>query len=202
VAYVSLWGRREEIVNSAALELPQLAAFVVQIIYWTSLKIAIALLVLAIADYGYHRWKLERDLQMTPEELREETRNQQGDPQLLSRRRTLQRQQGIDRNVAAVSQSRIVVTAGSQLAVAIDYDPTSMPAPIVVAKGVGEVAGSICRTAAKHGVPTLERRSLAELLYRKTGFHQPISEDLFDLVAQILAETHDYNGQTLQRRAA
>ncbi len=202
VAYISLWQRRAEIVNAAALEVPQLAMFIVEIIYWTSLKIAIALLVLAIADYGYQRWKLERDLSMTPEEMREEMRNQQGDPQLLSRRRAMQREQGIDRLIAAVPQANLIVTSGNQLAVAIQYDPATMPAPVIVAKGAGDVAQRIRRTAEKRTVPVIERGPLAESLYRQTGFQQPISDDFFDPIAKILAETYRLNGQSLERRAA
>jgi flagellar biosynthetic protein FlhB len=202
VAYISLWQRREEIVNSAAFEPSQLAVFIVETVYSTCLKIAIALLVLAIGDYAYQRWKLERDLQMTPEELREEQRNQQGDPQILSRRRAAQREQGLDRLVAAVPRANLIVNAGKQLAVAISYDPASMLAPVVVAKGAGEVAERIRRAADKHGVPSFERRSLAESLYRQIGFNQPISDDLFDPVAKILAESYRLNGESLERRAA
>jgi flagellar biosynthetic protein FlhB len=202
VAYVSLWQQREEIVNSAALEPAQLAAFIIETVYWTSLKIAIGLLVLAVGDYAYQRWKLERDLRMTPEELREEQRNQQGDPQILSRRRAMQREQGIDRLVAAVPRANLIVTAGKQLAVAIAYDPTRMPAPVVVAKGAGDVAERIRRAADKHGVPSVERRPLSESLYRQIGFNQPITDDLFDAVAKILAESYRLNGESLERRAA
>jgi flagellar biosynthesis protein FlhB len=202
VGYISLWQRREEILNIAALELPRLAAVVVEIAYWTSLKIAVSLLVLAIGDYGYQRWKLERDLQMTPEELREEMRNQQGDPSVLSRRRAMQKQQGIDRVTAATRQANIVVTAGKQLAVAIAYDPAKMPVPIVVAKGTADVAESIRRTAMKYDVPTVERHALTESLYRKSGINLPISDELFDAVAEVVAKTYRYNGQSLERRAA
>jgi flagellar biosynthetic protein FlhB len=201
VAYFSLWHRRDEIVNIAALDVPQLAMLMLEITYSTCLKIAIALVVLAVADYGYQRWKLERDLQMSPEELREELRNQQGDPNVRSRRRTMQRQQAVDRVVAAVPRASIIVVAGNRLAVAIRYDP-AMPAPVVVAKGAGDVAEQIRRTADKHGVPSVERHALAESLYRHTGFNQPISSELFDGVAEILAQSYRLEGDLLLRRAA
>ena len=97
VAFWSLYHRREEIVNVAALDPLQIAAFVVDITVWTSLKIALALLVLAILDYGYQRWKYEQDLRMTPQEVREEMKNLQGDPQVTARRRQVQRQLALDR---------------------------------------------------------------------------------------------------------
>ncbi len=92
VAFWSVYHRRDEILRLTALEPQQIAAAVVDITLWTGLKIAIALGVLAVLDYGYQRWKFEQDLRMTPQELREELKNLQGDPQMLARRRGLQRQ--------------------------------------------------------------------------------------------------------------
>src|SRR5690606_9115173 len=112
---------------------------------------------------------------MTPEEMREEARNQQGDPAVLARRKSLRRQQGVDRLVATVPQAKVILTAGQQLAVAIDYDPATMPAPIVLIKGAGDAAAEIRRAAAKHGIPTVDLPSVVEHLYRQTGFQQPIS---------------------------
>ena len=92
VAFWSLYSQRDEILRLPALEPQQIAAAVAEITLWTSLKIALALGVLAVLDYGYQRWKFEQDLRMTPQELREELRNLQGDPQMLARRRNLQRE--------------------------------------------------------------------------------------------------------------
>jgi flagellar biosynthesis protein FlhB len=90
VAFWSLYHRRDEILGLAALEPQQIAAAISEITIWTSLKIALALGALAVLDYGYQRWKLEQDLRMTPQELREELKNLQGDPQMLAKRRDLQ----------------------------------------------------------------------------------------------------------------
>src|SRR5690606_28695019 len=109
VGLASLWAQREAIVNAAALEPAQLAALIASMVYWTGLKLSLARLALAVADYGYQRWKLERDLQMTPEQLREELRNQQGDPQVLSRRQTLRRDLGVERLLAAVPTATLVL---------------------------------------------------------------------------------------------
>jgi flagellar biosynthetic protein FlhB len=101
VAFWSLYHRRDEILGIAALDLPQIAAFVVDIVLWTVLKISLALVVLGILDYGYQRWKHESSLRMTRQEIREEMKMLQGDPQLTGRRRQMQRQLTTRRGSAA-----------------------------------------------------------------------------------------------------
>jgi len=97
VAGWTFYERRDEILNVAGLELPQLASFIVDVLIWTTVKIALALLVLAVADYLYQRFRHERDLAMTPQEVREETKGLQGDPQLAARRRQAHRQTALAR---------------------------------------------------------------------------------------------------------
>ncbi len=92
VAFWSLYARRDEVLGLAGYEPQQIAAELIDITLWTSLKIATVLGVLAILDYAYQRWKFERDLRMTPQELREELESFQTDRQLLARRRSMQRQ--------------------------------------------------------------------------------------------------------------
>ena len=97
VAGWTLYERRNEILGVAELDLPQLASFIVDILIWTTVKIALALLALAAADYLYQRFRHERDLAMTPQEVREEAKGLQGDPQLASRRRQTHRQMAVSR---------------------------------------------------------------------------------------------------------
>jgi len=101
----TLYERRDEILNAAGLDLAQLASFVVDILIWTTVKIALALLALAAADYIYQRFRHERDLAMTPQEVREETKSLQGDPQLATRRRQAHRQAALAR-ISKVTQPR------------------------------------------------------------------------------------------------
>jgi flagellar biosynthetic protein FlhB len=97
VAGWTLYERRGEILNAAGFDLAQLASFVVDVLIWTTVKIGLALLALAAADYLYQRFRHERDLAMTPQEVREETKSLQGDPQLATRRRQAHRQMAVGR---------------------------------------------------------------------------------------------------------
>ena len=97
VAGVVLYNQREALLGLIALAPPALAAEMAQILLWTALKVGVALLVLAVLDYGYQRWRHEQDLKMTPQELREELKNLEGDPQLKSRRKQRQRDLAVER---------------------------------------------------------------------------------------------------------
>jgi flagellar biosynthesis protein FlhB len=111
------------------------------------LKIGGALLVAAVADYGFQRWRHERSLQMTPDEMREEMRNQNGDPAVQQRRRRLQRELGLSQLESAVIRAHLVLVEGASSAVAIQYDAATQSAPIVAAKGRGDAAAKIRQTA-------------------------------------------------------
>jgi flagellar biosynthesis protein FlhB len=202
VAFWSLYHRRDEILSVSALDLPQIARFIVDIILWTSLKIAIALLILAILDYMYQRWKHEQDLRMTPQEVREEMKNLQGDPAVIARRRQVQRQLALHRISSAVPKADVVVTNPTELAVAIQYDATTMNAPIVVAKGAGVIAARIRRIALENGVPVLERKPLAQALYRDVDLNRPIPDKMYAAVAELLAYVYQLKGKPLPGRAA
>jgi flagellar biosynthetic protein FlhB len=110
VAGVVLYNQRESLLGLVALAPPELAAQMTQIVLWTALKIGAALLVLATLDYAYQRWRHEQDLKMTPQELREELKNLEGDPQLIARRKQAQRNLAVGR-VSAVSETTVETQA-------------------------------------------------------------------------------------------
>ena len=121
----------------SALDIPQITWFTWDLCYWTCAKIGLALFILAILDYAFQWWQHEHDLKMTPQEVREEMRNLQGDPATMASRRGVQRQLVLNRIPKAVPKADVVVTNPTELAVALQYDPATMAAPIVVAKGAG-----------------------------------------------------------------
>src|SRR5262249_28433299 len=155
----------ERLMNLSGESAPEIAAYLFQVLLWTSLKIGGALGALALCDYGYQYWKHEQDLRMTTQELKEEMKNQQGDPQVAARRRQVQRQMALHRLSTAVPKADVVVTNPTHFAVALQYDPEKMAAPIVVAKGVDLLAKRIRQLALENDVPVLERKELARTLY-------------------------------------
>jgi flagellar biosynthetic protein FlhB len=197
VAYASVRGERDRILGLTALSVPQIAAYLAQILLWTGIKIAFALLTLAVLDYGFQRWKHERDLRMTPQEVREEMKNLEGNPQMAARRKQVQRQLAMNRLSGAVPKADVVITNPTELAIAVQYDPETMAAPIVVAKGAGLVAQRIRKLALEHGIPILERKPLAQALYREVEVDHPVPRDKYAAVAEILAYVYQLKGKKI-----
>lgn len=199
VAYWVLYGRQNEILMAAELELPVMAAFMVGLILWTSIKVAFALVILAVLDYGFQRWKYEQDLKMTNQEMREEMRNMTGDPHVIARRRQVQRQLVMNRLSAAVPKADVVVTNPTELAVALQYDANKMAAPIVVAKGAGAIAQRIRRLALENNIPIVERKPLAQLLFKDVKVNHPVPDKQYAAVAEVLAYVYQLKGKPVKR---
>ncbi|OUM97977.1 MAG: flagellar biosynthesis protein FlhB [Firmicutes bacterium ZCTH02-B6] len=193
VAVVGWIAYRE--VRTALVMLPDLlgapfgeaAALVGQVVLRTGLWIGGALLVIAAADYLFQRSEHERQLRMSRQELKEELKQTEGDPQLRARIRQRQRQLASRRMMHAVPTADVVVTNPVHLAVALKYDAVSMSAPVVVAKGAGLLARRIKELAEEHGVPVVEDVWLARALYNGVEIGQEIPVELYRAVADVLA---------------
>ncbi|MCX7622806.1 MAG: flagellar biosynthesis protein FlhB [Thermomicrobium sp.] len=152
-----------------------------------AVRIGVAYLAIALVDYGFQRWDLEQRLRMTRHELKEELRQTEGDPEIKARIRRLQRQYAMQRMMAQVPRATVVVTNPTHLAVALRYEPGTMRAPVVVAKGAGTVAERITALARQHTIPVLRNQPLAQALYRTVEVGQEIPVTLYEAVADIIA---------------
>jgi flagellar biosynthetic protein FlhB len=197
VACIVIWRRWNDVLRSTALDVAQIGRFVIDISLQTMLWAALLLIVLAILDYALHRWKYEQDLRMTHQEVREEMKNLQGDPQVVARRRQIQRQIALNRISSSVPKADVVITNPTELAVAVQYDPQEMAAPVVVAKGAGVLAQRIRRLALEHNVPVVERKPLAQLLYKEVDVGKAIPTDSYAAVAEVLAYVYQLKGKKL-----
>jgi len=199
VAAVAIYNHRDTILSLVGLDVGQIGAYAFEVCVWTALKVAIALLLLAILDYGFQWWQFEQDLKMTSQEMREEMRNLQGDPQVMARRRAVQRQLALNRLKSAVPKADVVITNPTELAVAIQYDHDTMAAPVVVAKGSGLIAQRIRRLALEHDIPIVEKKPLAQALYRDVDLNRPIPDQLYAAVAEVLAYVYQLKGKIVPR---
>jgi len=145
------------------------------------------LLLLALADYVYRRWRHEQELRMTRQELKEELKREEGDPLVRARVRSLQREYARRRMLEDVVDATVVVTNPTHVAVALKYERGAMPAPVVVAKGVDHLAQRIIERARAANVPVVRRPDLARQLYRYVRVGQEIPVFLYVAVAQVLA---------------
>jgi flagellar biosynthetic protein FlhB len=137
---------------------------------------------------------------MTTQELREELKTLQGDPQILARRRAVQRQMVLQRIGTAVPKADVVITNPTELAIAVQYDLETMPAPVVVAKGAGSMAQRIRRMALEHNIPIVERKELARMLYQQVDVGRPIPPEQYAAMAEVLRYVYQLQGRTLPLR--
>lgn len=151
------------------------------------MSIVSGLVVIALIDAPYQMWHYANKLKMTREELRQESKESDGDPQVKARIRQMQREMARRRMMAEVPTADVVVTNPTHYAVALKYTEGKMRAPTVVAKGADEVAAKIRELAAEHKVPTLEAPPLARALYRHTELGDEIPAALYTAVAEVLA---------------
>ena len=201
VALGTLSLRYEEILGATNLAVGPLAIFIADIVFWTILYVAVALLILALIDYIYQRWKFEQDIRMTTNEMREEFKTLQGDPQILARRKQVQRQLTLHRMEQSVPQADVIATNPTELAVAIRYDFETMAAPIVVAKGAGMVAQRIRRMGLENDIPIVERKELTRFLYKHVEVNQPVPAEQYAAVAELLKYVYELKGKPLPTAA-
>jgi flagellar biosynthesis protein FlhB len=187
VAYSALNGLAEESISLMDSDPAAVLGYMTHAGLMVGLKVGLAFLALAAADYMFQRFEYEREMRMTKQEVKEEMKSQEGDPLVKSRIRSIQRQIAYKRMMHEVPKADVVVTNPTHLAIAIKYELGTMTAPKVIAKGADLIAQRIKEIAKEHGIPMVEDRPLAQALYKTVGIGEEIPEKLFQAVAQVLA---------------
>ncbi len=200
VAYFAVRGRMDRIMLGMAVEGPTQVVLFSTVLYEIGLQLAAALVVVALLDFAWQRFRHERDLRMTKQEVKEEMRRMEGDPIIKHRRRKMQFAAAMQHIRSAVPKADVVVTNPTELAVALSYDAKSMQAPKVVAKGADYLAKKIREIAILHGVPIVERKALAQALYKTVEVGQEVPEQFYKAIAEILAYVYQLSGKPLDRQ--
>ncbi len=176
--------------NAPKLIHAPLATVAVQLgetLYSLAFRCGLALLILGLADYGYAWYKHEKGLRMTKQEIRDEFKQQEGDPMIKSQRRRVARALVQSRSMAEVPNASVVITNPTHFAVALRYDREKDAAPVVVAKGADVIAATIRAIAKENNIPLVENPPLARALYKAVEPNQMIPVEFFGTVAEILA---------------
>jgi flagellar biosynthetic protein FlhB len=175
------------LISLSSFDFMDVLVFSAQEGFWL-LKASVGImLVLSFLDYLFQHWRLQVQLRMSRQEVKEETREQEGDPHIKGRLRAIRQKMARQRMMAEVPKADVVITNPTHLAIALRYRPEEMAAPQVIAKGAGYVAQRIREIARSHGVLIMEEKPLAQLLYRQVEIGQAIPESLYRAVAAVLA---------------
>lgn len=174
-------------------------SLVLNIAFNIGLKAAIALLILAIFDYFYQWYEYEKGLMMSKQDIKEEYKEVEGNPQIKSRIRQIQRQMARSRMMKDVERADVVITNPTHYAVALAYDSALHNAPVVLAKGADKLAERIKEIASNNDIPVVENEALAQTLYRTVEVGDEIPETLYQAVAEILAFIYSLKGEEVMK---
>ncbi|MDR0354893.1 MAG: flagellar biosynthesis protein FlhB [Deltaproteobacteria bacterium] len=158
-------------------------------------KTCLLLLVLSLLDYGYQRWQFMQDMKMTKQEVKDEYKQIEGDPIVKNRIRQAQREASKKRQLNDVPKADVVIANPTHFAVALLYDKTKAPAPVVLAKGQDFMALRIKDVARENKVPIVENKPLAQALYKAVEVGQIIPTEFYKAVAEVLSYIYKVKGR-------
>lgn len=194
VAYNTLKDKAPMLFELYDINLKGAVALVGDIIIDTGLKISLFYFIIGIADYIYQRRKFNEDMKMTKQEVKDEYKDTEGNPQIKQRQRQRMQEVSQRRMMQSVPEADVVITNPTHLAIALKYDADESVAPIVVAKGEDYVANKIKEVARENNIMIMENKPLARALYATVDIGQEIPPELYEAVAEILALV--YNSKT------
>ena len=193
IAYMCIKDKRNDLFILYDIPLNQAIALIGNIIIDTGLKISLFYLIVGIADFAYQKWKFSDEMKMTKQEVKDEFKNTEGDPQIKGRQRRVMQEVSRRRMMQDVPQADVVITNPTHFAVALKYDAEAGKAPYLLAKGEDYLALKIKEIARENGVEIVENKPLARMIYHNVDVGNEIPPELYQAVAEILANIYRKN---------
>lgn len=178
------------ILKTGDVYLPYLMSTIIELIKDLIQNILLALLVIAVLDFAYQKYIYKKDLKMTKQEVKEEHKQMEGNPEIKGKIKQKQREMASRRMMEAVPSSTVIVTNPTHISIAIKYEKGKDQAPTVVAKGADLVAFKIREIAKEHDIPIIENKPLARLIYKEVEIEQEIPEKMYQEVAEVLVAVY------------
>ena len=177
------------------MDLMQSIALIGEIVTDLGIRVSLVYMIIAAADFIYQKYKFSKDMRMTKQEIKEEYKQQEGDPQIKGRIRQKMQEASRRRMMQNLPQADVVITNPTHYAVAIKYDPEVADAPIVIAKGEDYLAAKIKEIAREHQIEIVENKPLARMLYANVDVGQAVPPELYQAVAEVLAFVYHLQGK-------
>jgi len=187
VAFSLLSGLFEQILGLSLEAIPTNFGHAVNMLLWMFLALALSIGIIVVIDAPYQVWNHTRQLKMTKQEIKDEFKSTEGNPEIKGRIKQTQYEMSQRRMMSEVPNSDVVITNPTHYSIALKYDPAAGGAPVLVAKGLDEMAMHIRTIAKENGVEIIQSAALARSLYYTAEIDQDIPEELYAAVAQVLA---------------
>lgn len=187
LAYSDLEEAAGAVVSLYDFGLEQAVIYIGNFVINLGIKISAVYLVLGLADYIYQKFKFKRDLRMSKQEVKDEYKKQEGDPQVKGRIKSKMREVSQRRMMQKLPEADVVITNPTHFACAIKYDKEVAEAPVLIAKGADYVAQKIKDAAKEYGIPIVENKPLARMLYYNVDLDSEIPQELYQMTAEVLA---------------
>lgn len=187
MTYNNLAKNIKQVINSGNIGTEKIFFFLVGFVKDLAFNIAMVMFILSIVDYVFQRRDFKKNLRMTKQEVKDEFKEMEGNPELKSFRASKQRQIAMSRMMSSIKESTVVVTNPTHIAVVLRYNSKMDKAPIVTAKGADYLAEKIKEVARINKIPIMENRELARAMYKKVEIGEQVPVDLYKAVAEILA---------------
>ncbi|SET41242.1 flagellar biosynthetic protein FlhB [Salinibacillus kushneri] len=187
LTFTVIWLNKDEMMLMSLKSVDAALGFFGQMTITMGIAASIGLLVISVIDYIYQRYDHEKNIKMSKQDIKDEHKNMEGDPQIKSKVKERQRQMANSRMMSEVPDADVVITNPTHYSIAVKYDENKYDAPYVVAKGVDYIALKIREVANYHHIPMVENRPLARSLYAKVEIGEVIHEDFYQAVAEVLA---------------
>ena len=187
VAYTAIRDHQNELFLVYDIPLLQVILLVGSIVIDAGLQISLVYLIVGIADWFYQKHKFKEDMKMTKQEVKDEYKNTEGNPEIKGRQRSRMREASQRRMMQSLPSADVVITNPTHYAVAIKYDASQYSAPVVVAKGEDYLAMKIREAAKEHQIEIVENKPLARMLYANVDVGEEVPPELYQAVAEVLA---------------
>ncbi|HQU70658.1 MAG TPA: flagellar biosynthesis protein FlhB [Calditrichia bacterium] len=199
IAYQVLENHADAYMLMVTRSTAEIVAFLFEVILEMTVKVALIMVILAVADFAYQRYSYEKGLKMTKQEVKDEAKSSEGNPQVRGKIKSRMLEVMRQRISQSVPEATVVITNPIHLAIALKYDPRQQTdAPLVVAKGKRKNAAKIKEIARENFVPIVENKPLARSLYPVCEVGQEIPEEFYQAVAEILAQIFQRDNQRLE----
>lgn len=195
IAYSTLKNEWTTLIILYDISLFQAVALIGDIVINLGLKISIVFLALGLADYLYQKFKFKKDMRMTKQEVKDEFKQSDGDPQIKRRIRSKMMEVSQRRMMQQLPEADVVITNPTHLAAAIKYDRDKSEAPILIAKGADYLALKIREVATENQIEIVENKPLARMLYYNVEVGDEIPSELYQMTAEILAYVYKLKGK-------